>query len=164
MSSVELAKLKPNELLGLYSEIMEVLRRRGVVRSSNNPVGDFAENLAAKALGLKKVALSTKGFDACDDKGMTYEIKSRRLTEYNTSRQLSAIRKLDEKHFDFLVGVLFNADFSVNRACVMPYEVAKEIATYREHTNAWIIQLRDEVWQKRGVLDVTTVFRQLAES
>ena len=91
-------------------------------------------------------------------------MKNTRWSDHNTSRQLSAIRKLDEKHFDFLVGVLFNADFSIKRACVMPYEVAKGIATYRDHTNAWIIQLRDEVWQKPGVRDVTTVFRQLAES
>jgi hypothetical protein len=160
MSNIGIKQLKSNELLSLYADIMEELRRRGVVRSSNNPVADFAENLAAKALGLKKAKLSTKGFDAVDQEGRTYEVKSRRMTEHTKSRQLSAIRKLEEHSFDFLVGVLFNPDFSVSRACLVPYEVVKGIAVYRSHTNAWIVQLRDEVWDHPEVRDVTMAFVQ----
>ncbi|AZK59093.1 hypothetical protein [Candidatus Desulforudis audaxviator] len=65
----DLSKLKTSELLVLYSEIIEELRRRKAVRSNNNPVADYAENLAVKALSLKRAPLSTKGFDAKDKEG-----------------------------------------------------------------------------------------------
>jgi hypothetical protein len=164
MTQIDISKLSLKEIFNLYADLIEELRSRQVVRSSNNPVADFAETLAAKVLGLKKATLSTKGFDAVDENGMTYEIKSRRITKHNRSRQLSAIRKLDEKHFDFLVGILFNPDFSVKRVCIMPYEAVKRVATYKAHTNSWIVQLRDEVWENPGVRDVTAVFRQAAET
>ena len=56
--------------------------------------------------------------------GRKFEIKGRRPTPENSSRQLSALRDLDEKPFNFLVGILFDEDFSVRRAssrslCVM---------------------------------------------
>jgi hypothetical protein len=164
MSNIEIRQLRSNELLSLYADIMEELRRRGVVRSSNNPGADFAENLAAKALGLKKANLSTKGFDAVDQEGRTYQVKSRRMTEHSRSRQLSAIREFEDHCFDFLIGVLFNRDFSVSRACLVPYEVVKGLAVYRSHTNAWIVHLRDEVWDHPQVREVTTAFVQASET
>jgi len=36
---------------------------------------------------------------------------------------MSVIRQLDARRFDFLVGVLFEEDFSVRRACVVPHNV-----------------------------------------
>ncbi|MEZ5202894.1 MAG: hypothetical protein R2701_00470 [Acidimicrobiales bacterium] len=38
------------ELLGGYARIIAELRRRGVVRTNNAPVGDYAELLVAAAL------------------------------------------------------------------------------------------------------------------
>ncbi|ACA59048.1 conserved hypothetical protein [Candidatus Desulforudis audaxviator MP104C] len=95
---------------------------------------------------------------------INYEIKSRRITKYNNSRQLSAIRELEHRHFDFLVGVLLNDDFSVLRACVVPHEEIKRVATYREHTNSWVVHLKDDLWESPGVKDVTLAFKQAAES
>jgi len=146
------------ELLSLYADILDELRRRQVTRSNNNPVAEYAESLAARALGLQVEGLRNKGFDASDDQGNTYEVKARRLTERNNSRMLSAIRGLDKHHFDFLVGILFNADFTIKRACIVPYEVVTTIASYRTHTNAWIVRLDDTVWDIDGVRDVTAEF------
>jgi hypothetical protein len=38
------------ELLSLHSEILTQLRSRGVIRTKNNPVGDYAEWLVSNAL------------------------------------------------------------------------------------------------------------------
>jgi hypothetical protein len=141
--------------LNIFAGCLDELKRRGVTRSTNNPVADYAEFLFQNALSLKLCPKSTKGYDATDTHGRKYEIKGRRLTSHNTSRQLSAIRGLDENHFDFLAGVLFGADFTVQKACLVPHDQVSILSAYREHTNSWILHLRDSVWTKPGVIDVT---------
>ena len=152
---IERGHLRTSGLLRLYADVVEELRRRKVTRSANNPVADYTEYLVAAALGLQPVTKSTTGYDAVDSDGNRYEIKGRRLTPQNPSRQLSAIRGLDKTHFAFLVGVLFNPDFTVHRGCVVPYSVVLGKAVYRKHPNAWILLLHDEVWGLAGVRDVT---------
>ena len=148
------------ELLALYSEIMEELRTRKVVRSSNNPTADYAEGLVAKALCLTLNAGSTTGYDGTDENGRRIEIKGRRPTPHNKSRQMSAIRSLDAKHFDFLAGVLFAPDFTVLRAALIPYEQVKAQSTYVKHINGWRFLLRDAVWSLPGVRDITAELQE----
>ena len=143
------------ELLALYSDVMSALRARGVVRSSNGPAADYAESLAARALRLTLNVRSTAGHDGVSIAGQRIEVKCRRLTPYNRSRQLSAIRGLDKKRFDHLAGILFEADFSVIRGALVPYAVVKRQAVYVKHTNSWRFILRDSVWNLPGVRDIT---------
>jgi hypothetical protein len=49
----ELKDLTPPELLVMHAAVSEELRRRGVIRSSNNPVGGLAEHLFCRAFGWK---------------------------------------------------------------------------------------------------------------
>lgn len=147
--------LRTSELLSLFAGIVEELRRREVVRSSNNPVADYTEWLVAEALSLEQLRGSTTGCDAVDAEGRRYEIKGRRLTRHNTSTQLSVIRGLDLCHFDFLVGVLYDEDFLVSRACLIPHEVVKTTATYRKHVNGWILYLRPAIWEEVGVVEIS---------
>ena len=79
-------------LLRAYCEILRELRKRNLIRSANNPVADIAETLVALALKLKLVEGSTAGYDAIDSAGTRYEIKGRRVTRENKSRQLSFLR------------------------------------------------------------------------
>ena len=152
---VSLKSYSTQELLALFSKVLSELRRRGTIRSTNNPVADYAEYLVARALSLTLAQKSTTGYDAVDASGRRYEIKGRRLTKDNKSRQLSAIRGLDHQHFSYLAGVLFNEDFSVHRACLIPYEIVEQIAVYRSHVNAWILHLREDVWEIDGVENIT---------
>src|SRR5262249_17927094 len=118
-------------------------------------IGDYAEYLCETALGLKRTQLSTRGYDAVDGEGKRYEIKARRITKHNQSRQLGAIRSLDEQPFDFLIGVLFDEGLGVLRACQVSHETVMKLATYRKHTNSWCFILRDSVWSEPGAKDVT---------
>ncbi len=143
------------DLLLLYSQIMEELRAREVVRTSNSPVGDYGELLFAKAFGWSLESNSASGHDATDDSGLRYQIKARRLTAANGSRQLSAIRRLNDQTFDHLGAVLFDADFKVLRAIIIPHAIVAARSRRREHTNSWLFMLEDRVWQVPGVRDVT---------
>lgn len=151
------------QLLALFADVLGELRQRGIARSANNPVGDYAEHLVAKALGLELSSNSTAGYDATDAAdGTRYQVKGRRLTGSNPSRQLSAIRNLPDRHFDYLAGVLFAADFSVARACLIPVDVVEREATYVAHTNSWRLMLRDGLWSQEGVRDITEAVRAAA--
>ena len=143
------------ELLKLYANVLEELRRRGVTRSSNNPAADYTEHLVATRLGLKLSGNSAAGFDAVDDHGTRYQIKGRRLTPENQSTELSAIRRLPERPFDVLIAVVYRPDFSVDYAAQVPYEVVSELATYAKHTNAYRFLMRRAILDDPRVTDVT---------
>lgn len=144
-----------SKLLVQYGDILEELRKRQVVRSSNNPAADYAEGLVAKALGLTLVSGSSKGHNAVSTNNRRYQIKCRRITAHNKSRQLSQMRNMKGDPFDFLVGVLFAHDFSVMRAAIVPIAIVLEHAKYVAHTNSWRFLLRDEIWSVHGVEDIT---------
>lgn len=160
VNAKKLTRAATSELLALYGGVFRELLRRGVVRSTNSPVADYAEHLVVKALGLQLAPKSTKGYDATGARGERYEIKGRRITAHNKSRQLSVIRGLRERHFAYLAGVLFDEDFSVLRACLLPIAVVEQEATYREHVNGWILHLRDSLWKREDVEDITAAVQK----
>ena len=88
----DLASESSGDLLRLYGDILVELRRRGVIRSENSPVGDVAELLAQRALHLEPATNSASGYDGTDEAGVRYQIKGRRLTKPGSPRQLGAIR------------------------------------------------------------------------
>lgn len=150
-------------LLRLFAETLEELRRRKLVRSSNNPVADYAERVAAHGLSLRLIGKSASGHDGEDASGQRYQIKSRRVTPHNASRQLSFMRNLESKPFDFLVGIIFDSEFRVHRACIVPFEVVQTLARFSKHVKAHRLILRDEVWGVEGVRDVTAEISKAAQ-
>lgn len=158
----DLEELTASQLLALHAALMEELRARGVTRSSNNPTGDLAEYLFCKAFGWEQAGNSNPSLDALDKDGSRYQIKGRRVTRHNKSRQLSAIRNLPDGNFDFLAAVLFGEDYSVIRAAIIPFEIVSERATYIAHTNSHKFMLRDDVWEVPDVRDVTAELRAIA--
>jgi hypothetical protein len=156
---MDLSGLSPSALLALHAQVADELRSRGVTRSSNNPTGDLAEYLFCKAFGWTQAGNSNRSIDAVDSGGIRYQVKGRRITRFNNSRQLSAIRDLVGAHFDFLAGILFNEDYTVMKAALIPHSVALERASFVEYTNSHRFMLRDEVWSAVGVRDVTGELR-----
>jgi hypothetical protein len=130
-----------------------------MTRSANSPTGDLAEYLFCKAFGWRQAGQSHANIDAIGPDGRRYQIKGRRITRYNSSRQLSAIRDLAAEHFDFLAGVLFNEDYSIMRAALIPYAIALQRASFVERTNSHRFLLRDDIWNAPDVRDVTTELR-----
>jgi hypothetical protein len=159
---VDLTGLTPPQLLLLHSEVADELRVRGITRSSNNPTGDLAEYLFCRAFGWKQAENSQANVDAIGPDGRRYQIKGRRITRFNKSRQLSAIRDMAGSHFDFLAAVLFKEDYSVMRAALIPHAIALERSTYVGRTNSHRFLLRDGIWNAPHVRDVTKELRDVA--
>ncbi|MDW9439244.1 MULTISPECIES: hypothetical protein [Sinorhizobium] len=141
------------ELLTLHAAVMEELRKRNVLRSANSPTGDLAEYLFCAAFGWMQAANSVKAYDATYCDGIKYQIKGRRIHRRNKSRQLSAIRDLEG--FDYLPAVLFDDDFNVRRAALIPAITVKERSVYVAQTNSYKFVMRDAIWDMPNVLDVT---------
>jgi hypothetical protein len=154
------------QLLRLYSSIVDELLHRRVVRSTNNPVADYAECLTARAFDLKLAGKSVSGYDAVGNTGVRYQVKARRLTRQNGSRQLGFIRGLEpgKSPFDFLVGILFTADFAVIRAALVPVAVVRERVAWAEPVKAWRLILSDTVWTLAGVQDITEEIRAAVDA
>lgn len=155
--------MRTSELLQLHAEIGTVLRDRNVVRSANNPTGDYGEYLFAKAFGWSLASNSTAKFDAVDRAGKTYQIKARRMTRgTHISRQLGVLRNLPDGGFDFLAAVLLRENYEVERGLIMPHSAIEPISRFSKHQNGWILRLDDAHWEVEGVLDVTHALREAA--
>lgn len=152
---MNLSELTTTQLLALHAKLTDELRDRGITRSSNNPTGDLAEYLFCKAFDWTLAGNSHANVDAVSLDGKRYQIKGRRPTRHNKSRQLSAIRALHGGHFDFLAGVLFNEDYTVQRAALIPHAVAIARAKFVERTNSHKFMLSDDIWNAEGVKEVT---------
>lgn len=159
MGKFNLKSLSILELLQCFSGILNELKQRGVVRTRNNPTGDYAEWLVATKFKLKLELNSNAGYDAASSRGkkVRFQIKGRRAKK---SRQLSVIRNLDAKKFDYLMAVLFDDDFTVREAYKMPYKIVKKYAEFNEHQNGHILHLRGDILKDKKVGDITQVLKR----
>jgi hypothetical protein len=156
---INLTDAPVSALLELHGDLLAELRRRNVVRSSNNPTGDYGELLFSRAFGWTLNSNSSADADAVDANGMRYQIKCRKLETPAGSRQLGFIRRLPDRPFDQLAAVLLDRKFRVLRGAIIPYEVVEPRATYVDSVKAWRFMLRDSVWDLEGVIDVTEKLR-----
>lgn len=154
----KLNALSTPSLLKQFADILDELKRRGVVRTRNNPVADYAEWLVAQKLGFCLERNSRSGYDATNKNGERFQIKGRRLDPSNKSRQLSVIRNLDANEFDYLIGILFDRDFTVLEAYKIPRRIIGKYSKFSEHQNGHILQLRGAVLKDQAVEDLTPVF------
>ena len=161
---IDLRTLTAHEILSLHTDIADELARRKILRSSNNPTGGLAEHLFATTFGWKLETNSNTGYDATDANGTRFEIKCRRMTASNTSRQLSALRNLPSKHFDYLAALLIDSRFKVLKAAFIPHEIVEHYSTYVKHDNKWNFLLKDSIWQINSVRDVTNELRKTEQA
>lgn len=148
------------QLLTTYAAILQELRRRGMARTGNGPVGDYAEHLFAHAFGWTLEPNSAAGFNARDCKSnLRYEVKARRRASTTRTVQLSALRALPERRFDMLAVLLFAPDFSIDAASLIPHDVVLHHARYTAHTNSWRLIVTPALLAHPATVDVTDTIR-----
>ena len=159
MNFPDFTKLTISELLASHSAVLNELRHRNVIRSNNNPTGDYAEWLVSTKLNLILETNSAKGFDARDSNGLRYQIKGRRVTSRNNSTQLGVIRNLDSKDFDFLLAVIFDVNWQVLYAAKIPHETIPLLSAFHPHVNGHIMHLRPAIFDKQSTEDISDELR-----
>ena len=71
---------------------------------------------------------------------------------------MGAIRNLNKEEFDFLIGILFDEDYSVLKAVKIPHATIKDHARYRSHQNAHILHLNPKLLANSQVEDLAGKF------
>ena len=161
---IEEKALSTSDLLSFFGKILDELKDRKIIRSQNSPVGDYSEWLVAQVFNLELQTNSNKGFDALDSEGTKYQIKGRRLCSLNSSRQLGVIRGLEDRKFDVLVGVLFDRNFSLLEAYMIPHRIIAGHSKYNEHPNGHILHLKGKILQATGVKRIDAHLRKWTTS
>src|SRR5258708_7634675 len=131
----DLSTFNESGLFSLYRAILRELKSRGVIRTENAPVGDYAEYLVATALGGRLASNSEKSWDVLGKDGERLQAKAGVVSTPAEpgQLQLSPFRSFG---FDSAVIVLLAAtDCTVSRASKVPRHVVESSAIYRQHVN-----------------------------
>ncbi|RTZ48051.1 hypothetical protein EKL30_03555 [Candidimonas sp. SYP-B2681] len=159
---MEIEYLSVQQLLELHCDAIAELRHRGVLRTKNNPVGDYAEWLVSVAFGLTLANNSSADYDAISKSGKKIQIKARRVTVDNKSRQLGVLRNLEAQGFDELIIVIFDGHFQITNAYSLPHSVAVQYSTYKPHVNGHILHARGALLTDPRLQDVSAELRAVA--
>lgn len=155
MTKYDLKEFTTSDLFKYFADILDELKQRNVVRTRNNPVADYAEWLVAQSFYLSLERNSRAGYDAINNRGERFQIKSRRLDPTNKSRQLSVIRNLRNNEFDYLIGVLFEKNFTIKEAYKIPHEIIEEHTRFSKHQNGHILNLKGKILEDPKVENIT---------
>lgn len=160
----DLSTVSDSGLFSLYRAILSELKSRGVIRTENAPVGDYAEYLVAAALGGQLAPNSEKSWDVLGNEGEKLQVKARVVSEPAEpgQLQLSPFRSFD---FDSAVIVLLSAaDYAVARASKVPRHVVETSAVYRQHVNGKVLFARAEIMGHPDATDLTAILRAAQNS
>jgi hypothetical protein len=136
----EFADLDNTTLLRLWSRVMTELHDRGVVRSSNNPLGDYCEELVAAHYGVKPVGGSNAGFDLTTPEEVLVQVKSRRLTARRPHvGHFSVMHGFDEHSFDEVAAVVLNEDFTLREAWSVPWQACDRHKRWNKANQGWVL-------------------------
>lgn len=156
-----LERLTAVELFALSRACLRELKRRGVVRSNNAPVGDLAEFLVQRVTGGTLADRSQKSWDIRTPNGERLQVKARVVTDPRNpgERQLSVFRSWD---FDAAVIVLFDDEGRVWRAARVPTATLQANAYLTPHVNGQVVYATDALLTRPEVEDWATSVRRVA--
>ena len=155
----DLSAFSESGLFSLYRAILRELKSRGVIRTENAPVGDYAEYLVATALGGRLAPNSEKAWDVLAHDGEKLQVKARVVSDPAEpgQLQLSPFRSFS---FDSAVIVLLSAaDYAVSRASKVLRYVVESSAIYRQHVNGKVLFARPEIMGHPDATDLTATLR-----
>lgn len=149
-----LAGISTPVLLGRYAEILAELRTRGVVRTGNAPLGDYAEYVALDVYGGALAPNSAKSYDLTAADGRRVQVKARALRRgASRSAVFSVFRS-----FDFDVASLLVVDagsYGLLWAREMTPQQIEGAARWSSHVNGHL--LRIQTAEQLG-MDVTSAY------
>jgi hypothetical protein len=155
----DLAAFSESGLFALYRAILRELKSRGVIRTGNAPVGDYAEYLVATALGGQLAPNSEKAWAVLGRDGEKLQLKSRIVSEPPEPGQLQ-LSPFRSFAFDSAVIVLLSApDCTVLRASKLPCHVVESSAVYRQHVNGRVLFARPDIMGHPDATDLTAALR-----
>ena len=109
-----------------WRDALAELKRRGVLRSTGGPVGDYAEYLVAMAFDLDRAPYPNPHWDAKAADGTRYSMKARRWSRKQRPTRMR-IGDGDQTSFESLVLVLFDEGMTVLQAVTLPVAAVRAL-------------------------------------
>lgn len=132
------AEQPTSDLLSQYAQILAELRARGVVRTSNAPLGDYAEHMALSVYGGALAPNSAKSYDLTDADGRTIQVKARTVSASTSPSAVFSVFR----SFDFSVATLLVLDsrtYAVKSAHEMDPEQVRAASRWSEHVRGHLL-------------------------
>ncbi len=146
----ELSDMSAIELLRVSEEVIDELKRRGIVRTRDKPIGGYTEWLVCERMELERAPNNQRAYDARDKNGKLYQIKGGQKERGTVT--FSPMRNLDQQDFHYVVAVAFNDDYSIRFAVQIPHDRVREFA--RRTVNGHQLSLNDDIVNRPGVTNI----------
>ena len=157
---MKINELDTLELINTYSEIINTLKERGVIRTKNL-IGDIGEYLAIEYFNktsgksnLQFAPAGTKNIDAISRNGDRYSIKS-------TSSNLTGVfyglenpdsNKENSQKFEYLLIVQFKDNFKLKRIIQLDWKTFLDFKKWHKTMNAWNISVTKTLLEKADII------------
>ena len=157
---MEIKKLNTLELINTYSEIINELKDRGVIRTKNL-IGDIGEHLAIEYFNktsgksnLQFAPAGTKNIDAISRNGDRYSIKS---TSSNLTGGFYGLEKPDSNEensqkFEYLLIVQFKDNFSLKRIIQLDWKTFLTFKRWHKTVSAWNFSVTKKLLEKADII------------
>jgi hypothetical protein len=157
--SYDPSKRSTGDLLRDWAAVMRELRKRDVIRTNNNPVGDIAEAIVHGHFGGRRASFSQAGWDVLTSDNERIQVKAIRTTSTTQRKNLSPIR---DREYDSVVVVVFDEQFQVTDALKLTREVAEDLASFVKHVNGRVLYLQRLLADPRVEhIDLTDAYARL---
>lgn len=146
------------DLLKHSAGVLIELRRRGVVRTDNAPLGDVAERIVSEAFGGVLSANSGKSYDLLDSRSRRVQVKARSIENNKPGAALFSIfRSFD---FDVAVFLVFDrASAEIIHAVEVEVEAVQELVTFRPRLNGYTVPVKKLMADSIPCLDIRNELR-----
>ena len=153
MHEKDLEKLNTDELIEIYSKIIELLKKRNVIRSKNL-IGDIGEYLVISHFNntgglpnLARAPVGTKNIDAISREGERYSIKATSTTATGTFWGLNPpnSENEDQQRFEYVIVAIFYDNYKLKKIVRINWKQFLELKRWHKTMNAWNIPVNSKL-------------------
>jgi hypothetical protein len=156
-------KLETIDLIKIYSQIINELKHRKVIRTKNL-IGEMGEYLVIdhynKNAGLPKLTIAapgTKSIDAVGQNGKRYSIKSTSSKSTSVFYGLNAPNSIEpEKQlFEYVILAVFNEDFALSSIVELNWEQFLRHKKWHSTMNGWKLTITRKLMAEGKIIHNT---------
>ena len=154
---MDLRSLSVEQLVYFYSSALDELLCRKVIRSAKKPINEYAQWCVATLLGLK--CDSENGNFGVDADGHHYFIQGIYLGKgAKENGYVCYLKNLRKRKFDFLATVIFDEQFGVKDAWLIPYELVLRYASFNTKSRSYTLVLKGPLLKHPQVVSIKAKF------
>lgn len=158
--SIKVQNLETLEIIKLYSEILIELKERKIIRSKNL-VGELGEYLVIEVFNsnkdlpnLKLAPTSNKSYDAIDEEGKTYAIKTitRNVTGVFYGLNSSTSKVENKQIFDYAIVIKLNENYGIEKVIQLDWTQFIDNKKWHSRMKAWNLNLSKKLESKSKII------------